>query len=132
MLRNYSRNEAKSQLSKNEGNMEMKSNERETITNSYGEDFRTLLNTNRVESNDITAETVRMINSEITSQVSSRNIELRFDLISHVRGTIEEAISEQVLSTIRETLSDIGNSASANLDSASGERHRSPEVTYPK
>ena len=132
MLRNYSRNEAKSQLSKNEGNMEMKSNERETITNSYGEDFRTLLNTNRVESNDITAETVRMINSEITSQVSSRNIELRVDLISHVRGTIEEAISEQVLSTIRETLSDIGNSASANLDSASGERHRSPEVTYPK
>ena len=51
---------------------------------------------------------------------------------SHIREAIEQALFEQVLSTIRETLSELGNSARNNLDSASTERHRGPEVTHPE
>ena len=112
--------------------MDLRSNERKTITYPNREDFRTLLNSNSVGSSEISAETVRMINSEIASQVSGRINEMRVDLNSHITGTIEQAISEQVLPTIRETLGELGNSARNNLDPASGKRHRSPEITHPK
>ena len=112
--------------------MDLRSNERKTITYPNREDFRTLLNSNSVGSSEISAETVRMINSEIASQVSGRINEMRVNLNSHITGAIEQAISEQVLPTIRETLSELGNSARNNLDPASGKRHRSPERTHPK
>ena len=70
-----------------------------------------------------------MINSEITSLISSRINEMRVDVNSHIREAIEQALFEQVLPTIGETLSELGNSARNNLDSTSAERQRSPEVT---
>ena len=57
---------------------------------------------------------------------------MRVGVNSHIREAIEQALFEQVLSTIRETLSELGNSARNNLDSASTERHRGPEVTHPE
>ena len=85
MLGNYSRIGAESQLNENEGKIDIGSIEQQTNINPSGEDFRTLLNTNSVGSSEITAETVRMINSEITSQVSSRINEMRVDLNSRNR-----------------------------------------------
>ena len=71
LLETYSKNEINSQLSGNEDNVDWRSNERQTNTNPSGDDFRTLLNTNSIGNSDMTSETVRKINSEITSQVSS-------------------------------------------------------------
>ena len=49
-----------------------------------------------------------MINSENTSQVSGRIVEIKMDLNLHVRETIGQVISGQVLPIIRETLGEVG------------------------
>ena len=41
-------------------------------TNPSGDDFRILLNKNNIGNSDITIETLQMINSEITSQVTNK------------------------------------------------------------
>ena len=128
MLGTYSRNKVDSQLSKNDENMDRGSNERPTNTNPSGDDFRTLLNTNNVGNSDMTSETLRMINSEFTSQVSSKINEFKIDSNLHIRETIEQVISDQVLLSIRETLSVINSGARPNVDLMSSERHRSPEI----
>ena len=70
MLGTYSRNEVDSKLSENEENTAvLRSNERQINFSPSGIDFMTLLNTNSIGNSNITSETVRMINSEITSQV---------------------------------------------------------------
>ena len=128
MLGKYSRNEVDSQLSENNENLDQGYNERQTNTNPSGDDFRTLLNTNSVGNSDMTSETVRMINNEITSQVSSKINEFKMFLKLHIRETIEQAISDQVLPSIRETLSVINSGAKPNVDLTSSEQHRSLET----
>ena len=132
MLGTYSRNGVDSQLSENEENLDRRSNERQTNTNPSGDDYRTLLNTNSVGNNDMTSDNVRLINSEITSQVSSKINEFKVDSNLHIRETVEQVISDQVLRTIRETLGEIGNGARPNVDLTSSERHRSPEMQCSK
>ena len=88
MLGKYSRNEVDSQLSENDENMDQRTNERQTNTNPSGDDLRTFLNTNSVGNSDITPETVRIINSEITNQVFSKICEFNVDLNLHIRKTI--------------------------------------------
>ena len=77
MLGTYSKIEINSQLSGNEDNVDRRSNERQTNTNRSGDDFKTLLNTNSIGNSDMTSETVGMIHSEITSQVSSKMNEFK-------------------------------------------------------
>ena len=48
-----------------------------------------------------------MINSEITSQLSSRMNEFKVDLNLRFEEPIEQVISEQVLPTIRQTLGEV-------------------------
>ena len=76
----------------------------------------------------MTSKKVRKINSETTSPVSSNIIEFKVDLNLHIRETIEQVISDQVLPSIRETLSGINDSVRPNVDLTSSERHRSPET----
>ena len=64
----------------------------------------------------MTSETVRLINSEITSQVSNKINEFNVDLNLHIRETIEQVILDQVLPTFRETSGEIGNGARQNVD----------------
>ena len=73
-----------------------------------------------------------MINSEITSQVSSKMNESEVDLNLHLRETIEQVIADQILPTIRETMVEISNGARANVDLTSSERYRIPEMHYSK
>ena len=63
VLGSHSRNGAGSQLSENDGNVDLMSGDgdRQHEANVNGEDFRTLLNTNSRGSSEFTAETVRMI-----------------------------------------------------------------------
>ena len=109
MQGNYSRNETDSQISGNVEEIDQKSSERQTNTNPIGEGFRTLLNRNSIGNIEITSEAARIIKSEVTSQVSSRVIELKFDLNLRIRETIEQCIPEQLLPTIRQTLGEINN-----------------------
>ena len=63
-----------------------------------------------------------MINSEITRHVSSKINEFKVDLNVHIRETIEQVISDQVLPTIRETLGEISSGARLKVDFTSSER----------
>ena len=126
MFETYSRNGVDSQLGENEENLDRRSNERQTNTNPSGDDFRTLLNTNSVGNSHMTSETVRRINSEITSQVSSKKNEFNVDLKLHIRETIEQVILDQVLPIFTETSGEIGNGARQNVVLRSSERRRSP------
>ena len=71
--------------------------------NQSGENFRYLLNTNSKESNGITIEAARMINSEITTHVTRKLDEIRSDLNSQIMETISTAIAEKLLPTIQKT-----------------------------
>ena len=73
-----------------------------------------------------------MINSEITSQVSSKMNEFKVDLNLHLREAIEQVIADQILPTIRETMGEISNGARTNVDLTSSERFRIPEMHYRK
>ena len=60
--------------------------------------------------------------------------ETKMDLKLHIKGTIEQVVSEQVLPNIRETFGDFGNGAKVDTDfvNTSSEQYRSQEVSYPK
>ena len=76
-------------MSENDEIVDVSSNEQCTNTNPSEEDFRTLPNANSRQSSEITAETVRMMNNEITRQVSSKRNEIKLDLNLQIRETIE-------------------------------------------
>ena len=67
MLESYSRNEVESQLSENERNIDLRTNERQSNTNP---NFRTLLNIKSRGSSEITAETVREYDKQLNYQSS--------------------------------------------------------------
>ena len=88
---------------------------------SQGENFRSLLNTNTIENSEITAETSRAINSEISSQISKNLDEVRMD-----QNAINSAIEEKVLPTIQNnTLDPNWANLSAKLDLRSDGLHLS-------
>ena len=72
--------------------------------NSISGNFRTLLNTNASESSEITIDTSRAINSEISSQMSRKLEEMRSDLNSHILNAIDSEIEEKVIPSIRNVL----------------------------
>ena len=82
------------------------------------------MNTNSKGSSEFTAETVRMINSEITGQVSSNLNEIKFDLSSQIREAIEQAITDQVLPFIRNTPGEQEMGSKTKVDLTSSGRHR--------
>ena len=69
MLGNYSRNDERNDESENELNLDSESSRPQRNSNATGEDFRSLL-TNSRENSEITIETTRMINEEISNQMS--------------------------------------------------------------
>ena len=81
------------QLSDNEENADLPSSGRHNDTDPTNEDFRTLFNTNCKESSEITAETVRMIKCENTSQFPSELNDIKVDLNSQIREAIRRAIT---------------------------------------
>ena len=83
MLGNYSRNELDSQLGERETELDLESNGLQTA-NPNSEDFRSLINTNSRENSEITIETARLINNEITSQVTRKLDEIRSDLNTQI------------------------------------------------
>ena len=68
------------------------------------------MNTNLSENSEITADTNRLINSEISSKMLRKLEELKSDLNSHILDVINSALEEKVLPSIKNVM-EIKNSA---------------------
>ena len=126
MLGNYSRNELDSQLGERETEFDRESNGLQAA-NTISEDFRSLINSNSRENSEITIETARLINNEITSQVTRKLDEIRSDLNTQILEVINSAITEKVLPSIQKVLGVQNPESDAIRDSQSGRLNRSPE-----
>ena len=94
-------------------------------TKSIRRNFRSLLNTDLSENSEITAETSRAINSEISSQMSKKLEEMKSDLNSHILDVINPAIEEKVITSIENAMGVQNPAESTNLDLRSDGPHPS-------
>ena len=67
MLGSYSRDDEEKNVSENDVNLDSGSSRPQQSSNVIEDDFRSLLNTNSRENSEITIETTRLINDEISS-----------------------------------------------------------------
>ena len=66
--------------------------------------FTSFLNTNFRENSELSTETARMINNEITAQITRKLDEIRSDLTSQLLEALITAVAEKVRPTIQNTL----------------------------
>ena len=99
MLGSYSRNNGEEDQSENELNLDSESSRPQRNSNVTGEDFRSLLTNSR----EITIETTRLINEEISSTMSRKLNEIKTSLNSQIQDAITTAIST-LLPSIQNTL----------------------------
>ena len=71
------------------------------IADSFGEDFRSLLNTTIRENSVRTAETNRLVNSKLTNQVSRKLDEMKVDLNSQIQQATDISIAKKVLAHLQ-------------------------------
>ena len=105
MLGSYSRNAHEEQGETSEIEIDLESRGHQQSTNLAGDNFRSLLNTNESENNEITAGTCRAINWKISSQMSRKLEEFKSDLNSHRLEVVSSAIQEKILPSIEWTTS---------------------------
>ena len=92
------------------------------------EDFRSLLNSNSNENSVSTAETMRLVNSEITKKID----ELRRELNSQLVDVINSAITEKVLPDIRNLVSNQNPVFREEVDQRSSGLNRTTEAKFVK
>ena len=129
MLGSYSRCDEENNISENEGNLDSGSSRPQQSSNVIGEDFRSLLNTNSRENSEITIETTRLINEEISNQMSRKLNEVKTSLSSQVQEAITAAITNTVLPAIQNTLETQGRLDFTMVDRGSNGPHLSPRPT---
>ena len=66
--------------------------------------FRSLTNTNVGENSDVTAETSRAINSEVSSRIAKKIGEIEIDLFSDILEVKNSSIDEKVLPSMRNAM----------------------------
>ena len=93
MLGSYSRFDEENNASKNEVKLDSGSNRPHQSSNVIGEDFRSLLNTTSRENGEITIETTRMNNEEISNQISRKLNEIKNNLGFQIQDAINSAIA---------------------------------------
>ena len=103
MLGSDSRNEEGDVQSENELNLDSESSRPQRNSNTTGEDFRSLL-TNSRENSEITIETTRLINEEISNQMARKLNEIKTGLNSQIQDAITAVITSTVLRSIQNTL----------------------------
>ena len=116
MLGSYARDDERNEQSENELNLDSGSNRPHQNPNLVGEDFRSLLNTNSRENSEITIETTRMINEEISNQMSGKLNEIKTSLNSQIQNAITAAITNTILPSIQNTLGMQGRSSFTMVD----------------
>ena len=77
MLESYSRDDEENNASENEVNLDSGSRRPQQSSIVIGEDFSSLFNTNSRENSEITIEATRMINEEISNQMSRKLNEIK-------------------------------------------------------
>ena len=87
MLGSYSGNVEGNDQSENEMHLDSESSRPQRNSNTTGEDFRSLL-TNSRENSEITIETTRLINEEITNQMSRKLNEIKMSRNSQIQNAI--------------------------------------------
>ena len=85
------RDELDSQLEEGETERDLESNGLQTA-NPISENFRSLINTNSREISEVTIETTRLIDNEITSQVTRKLDEIRSDLNMQILEVINSVL----------------------------------------
>ena len=100
MLRTDFRNELVEQENNSEIDLDLKSGRQQQRTSRTIKNFWSLLNAYLSENSVNTAETKRMINSEISSQMSRKLEEIKSDLNSRIMELINSAIEGKILSSI--------------------------------
>ena len=104
MLDNYSRDDERNEQSENERNLDSGSSRPQRNSNSTGEDFRSLPNTNSRENIEITIETTRNLGDEITKQVTRKFNDVRSSLNLQIQEAINTAITEELFPSIENSL----------------------------
>ena len=103
MVGNYLRENERNYQSDSDLNLDPVSLQSQRDSNVVGEDFRSLL-TNSRENSEITMETTRMINEEVSSQLSRRLNEINDSSNAQIQDAKAMAITEKVLPSIQNTL----------------------------
>ena len=129
MLGSYSRDDEENNVSENEVNLDSESSRPQQSSNVIGEDFRSLLNTNSRENSEITIETTRLINEEVSHQMSRKLNGIKTSLNSQIQDAITAAITSTVLPSIQNTLEKQGRSNFTMVDRGSNGLHPSPRST---
>ena len=129
MLGSYSREDEDNNASENEANLDSGSSRPQQSSNTLGEDFRSLFNANSRENSEITIETTRLINEEISNQMSRKLNEIKDSLSNQIQDAISSAITEQILPSIQNTLQIQGKSKRNTMDQRSIERQERVKVT---
>ena len=128
MLVSYSRDDERVEQSESELNLDSGSNRLHQNSSLVGEDFRSLLNTNSRENSEATIETTRLINEEISNQMSRRLDEIKASLNSQIQSAISAAIADNVLPSIQNTLEMQGRANFTIVDRESNSVHPSQKA----
>ena len=128
MLGSYSRDDEENNISENEVNLDSVSSRPQQSSNVLGEDFRSLPNTNSRENSEFTIETTRLINEEISNQMSRKLIEIKTSLNSQIQEAITDAITSTVLPSIQNALEMQGRPNFTITDQRSSGLQRNAEV----
>ena len=129
MLGSYSREDEENNISDNEVNLDSGSSRPQQSSNLIGEDFRSLLYTNSRENSEIAVETTRLINEEISNQMSRKLNEIKTSLNSQIQDAIAAAITSTVLPSFQNTLELQGRPDFTMVDRGSNGLHPSPRST---
>ena len=127
MLGSYSRNDEENDHSENEINSDSESSRPQRTSNVTGEDFWSYL-TNSRENIEITIETTRMINGEISNQMSRKPNSINNSLNSQIQNAITVAKVDTVLPFIQNALEMQGRSNFTVVDRASNGLHPGPRT----
>ena len=125
MLGSYSREDEDNNASENEANLDSGSSWPQQSSNTLGEDFRSLLNAN----SRTTIETTRLINEEISNQMSRKLNEIKDNLNIQIQDAISSAITEQILPSIQNTLQTQSKAKHNTMDRGSNERQERVKAT---
>ena len=128
MLGSYSRDDEENNISENEVNLDSVSSRPQQSSNVLGEDFRSLPNTNSRENSEFTIATTRLINEEISNQMSRKLIEIKTSLNSQIQEAITDAITSTVLPSIQNALEMQGRPNFTITDQRSSGLQRNAEV----
>ena len=128
-LGRFSRNNEGNDQSENELNLDSESSRSQRNSNLTSEDCRLLLANSRENSEITIIETTRLINEEISNQMSRRLIEIKTSLDSQIQNAITTAITETEFPSIQNTLDMQGTANFTVVDRESGGLHVGPRVS---